>query len=93
MQPEGEHLGERLLPLKDVELKTGIKRSTIYRRISAGTFPAPLSLGPGTVRWRLSDVDAWIESLSKAAIGVKAREATTSEEEVKTRRRDAAAKG
>lgn len=65
--PDGTHaLGERLLRLADVEAKTGIKRSTIYRRIAAETFPAPLSLGPGTVRWRLSDVEAWIEGLTAA---------------------------
>ena len=65
--PDGTHaLGERLLRLSDVEAKTGIKRSTIYRRIAAETFPAPLSLGPGTVRWRLSDVEAWIEGLTAA---------------------------
>jgi prophage regulatory protein len=59
-------LGERLLRLPDVEEKTSLSRSTIYRRIQAGTFPAPLELGPGTVRWRMSDVDAWIEGLSAA---------------------------
>lgn len=59
-------LGEILLRLKDVTAKSGLSRSTIYRRIAAGTFPAPLALGPGTVRWRLSDVDAWIEGLSVA---------------------------
>ena len=65
--PDGSHgLGERLLRLQDVEAKTGIKRSTIYRRIAAETFPPPVSLGPGTVRWRLSEVEAWIEGLSAA---------------------------
>lgn len=65
--PDGtQALGERLLRLSDVEEKTSLSRSTIYRRIQAGTFPAPLDLGPGAVRWRLSDVDAWIAGLSVA---------------------------
>jgi prophage regulatory protein len=62
-------LGERLLRLKDVQQKVGLGSSTIYRKIAAGTFPRPLSLGEGTVRWRLSEIDAWIGDLqpSKSA--------------------------
>jgi predicted DNA-binding transcriptional regulator AlpA len=41
---------ERLLRLRDVKQKTGLGSSTIYRRIADGTFPAPRSLGPNTVR-------------------------------------------
>jgi prophage regulatory protein len=65
--PDGTtNLGERLLRLREVEEKVGLKRSTIYRRIAAESFPPPIDLGPGTVRWRLSDVDAWIQSLTAA---------------------------
>ena len=54
---------ERLLRLRDVKQKTGLGTSTIYRRIADGSFPAPRSLGPNTVRWLQSEIDAWIKSL------------------------------
>ena len=54
---------ERLLRLRDVKEKTGLGSSTIYRRIADGTFPVPRSLGPNTVRWLQSEIDAWIRSL------------------------------
>jgi prophage regulatory protein len=54
---------ERLLPRAEVERMTGFKRSAIYARIAAGTFPAPLrEPGTGTVRWLESEVVAWIEA-------------------------------
>jgi prophage regulatory protein len=60
---------ERLLRLRDVKLKTGLGGSTIYRRIADGTFPPPRSLGPNTVRWLQSEVDAWIKSLPSSRSG------------------------
>lgn len=43
-----------------VEARTGLSRSTIYSRIKAGTFPAPVSLGEKAVGWVESEIDAWI---------------------------------
>jgi prophage regulatory protein len=54
---------ERLLRLRDVKQKTGLGTSTIYRRMADGTFPIPRKLGPNTVRWLQSEIDAWIRSL------------------------------
>jgi len=64
---------ERLLRLRDVKQKTGLGSSTIYRRIADGTFPAPRSLGPNTVRWLQSEVDAWIKSLPSSWSGKPGR--------------------
>jgi len=60
---------ERLLWLRDVKEKTGLGSSTIYRRIADGTFPVPGSLGPNTVRWLQSEIDAWIRSLPSSRGG------------------------
>jgi len=38
-------------------------RASIYRDVKAGSFPKPLKLG-GSSRWRLSEVQAWIEERS-----------------------------
>lgn len=54
---------ERLLPLPKVMEACGLSCATIYRRMAAGTFPRPKSLGRGCVRWRESDIIDWQESL------------------------------
>lgn len=54
---------ERLLPRAEVERMVGFKRSAIYARIAAGTFPKPLrDPETGAVRWLESEVAAWIEA-------------------------------
>lgn len=52
----------RILRRKQVESRVGLSRSTIYDRIKAGTFPAPISLGAKAVGWLESDISAWIAS-------------------------------
>jgi prophage regulatory protein len=50
----------RLLARLPTVLKaTGLGRSTIYRLIADGSFPAPVRLGPRAVAWRWSDLDQW----------------------------------
>lgn len=48
-----------------VEARTGLARSTIYRRMKQGRFPKPLSLGGGAVGWDSRDIDRWLEGLVK----------------------------
>ena len=40
-----------MLRFPTVKARTGLSRSTIYLRISRGTFPAPVSLGGRAVGW------------------------------------------
>lgn len=54
---------ETLMTLAEVQAATKIKRSTIYAGMGSGTFPRALKLPGGGVRWRTSDVDAWIAAL------------------------------
>ena len=54
-------MANKILRLPAVKTKTGLSRSTIYARISQGTFPSALTLGPNTVEWLEADVDAWID--------------------------------
>jgi prophage regulatory protein len=50
---------QRLLRLADVSMMVGLKRSSIYRYVSEGSFPAPIKVGIRGVRWKLADVLAW----------------------------------
>ncbi|MFI8743294.1 helix-turn-helix transcriptional regulator [Stutzerimonas sp. R75] len=53
----------RFLRLPEVEKATGKKRSTIYRDIAAGRFPAPYDLGSSrSVGWLSTEISAWILS-------------------------------
>lgn len=54
---------EQLLKRRDVEQMTCFSRSTIYRQISEGTFPRPLRVSANSVRWRLSDLQKWMDTL------------------------------
>ena len=46
----------RIIRLKEVIDSTGLARSTIYKYISEGTFPKPVSLGDRCVGWVGSEV-------------------------------------
>ena len=46
----------------EVEKRVGLTRSSIYDAMRKGNFPLPLKVGPKAVRWRTSDIEAWVES-------------------------------
>jgi prophage regulatory protein len=54
-------LPDTILRLPAVKAATGLSRSTIYERISAGTFPKPIPLGDHAIGWLASEVGAWIQ--------------------------------
>lgn len=52
-----------VLRLPSVKTRTGLSRSTIYRRIAEGTFPKGIHLGSSrTIGWLESDIEQWIET-------------------------------
>ena len=57
---------DRLLRRRDVERITGMSRASIYRLMQEGAFPRPVKVGSTAVRWKESDIAAWIESLPVA---------------------------
>ena len=56
----------RLLRRRQVEEITGIGRSSIYRLMKSGEFPQRVKVGRNAVRWRESDITAWVESRPEA---------------------------
>ena len=58
--------GEKLLTAKEVTAIVGLSRPAIYAAMSKGRFPRPMKLGLKSVRWRVSDIDAWLQSLPKS---------------------------
>jgi prophage regulatory protein len=51
----------RLISVKEVQTRTSLSRATIWRKVRAGAFPPPVSLGT-RVAWRESEVTAWIDA-------------------------------
>ena len=54
------HDANELLTRQDVERRFRIARTTVYRLMRAGEFPAPIRIGPRAVRWRASELDEWL---------------------------------
>jgi prophage regulatory protein len=59
----------KFLRLPEVKQTTGLSKSTIYARISDGTFPKQIPLGPRLVVWVESDIQNWISEQVSAARG------------------------
>ncbi|MDZ4251490.1 MAG: AlpA family transcriptional regulator [Sulfuritalea sp.] len=58
-------MANTILRLPFVKARTGLSRSTIYLRIAAGAFPAPVNLGSRAVGWLESEIDDWLTSCVK----------------------------
>ena len=51
---------ERIIRIKTVQDRTGLSRSTIYRKIAEGTFPRQQKLGVHGAGWHESAIDRWV---------------------------------
>lgn len=54
-------MSECFLRLSTVKARTGLSRSTVYRRVAEGRFPSPVPLGGRSVGWLDSEITHWIE--------------------------------
>ncbi|HEX9593189.1 MAG TPA: AlpA family transcriptional regulator [bacterium] len=55
------------LRLPEVKRRTALGRSTIYKRVEEGTFPAPVRIGSRAVAWSSHEVAEWIASTLASA--------------------------
>lgn len=51
---------DRVIRMNTVRDRTGLSRSTIYRKIAEGTFPPQIKISINGAGWRESDVDRWV---------------------------------
>ena len=58
---------DKLLRRHHVEGLTTLSRSTIYRMVADGSFPAPLQISERSVRWRESEIREWLNSRERAS--------------------------
>ena len=58
-----------LLTVKELAATLGVHERSVWRMAAMaeaghGNFPRPLRIGPKTVRWRLSDIEAYLAALA-----------------------------
>ena len=53
---------ERIIRLKTVLERTGLSRSTLYRKIDEGTFPKQIRIAARCAGWRESAVEACLRN-------------------------------
>jgi prophage regulatory protein len=52
----------RILRLGSVLEQTGLSRSTLYRKIQGGSFPAQVHISERCIGWRESDIEQWLSN-------------------------------
>lgn len=52
----------KFIRLREVQEKTGLSRSTIYKFISENRFPKQIKLGQKASAWILEEVESWMEN-------------------------------
>ena len=57
-----ERAGTIMLRFPDVMARVGLSRTTIWRKIRANEFPAPISLGENSVGWPSAWIEDWLTS-------------------------------
>jgi prophage regulatory protein len=50
----------RLVRLPEVKDRTGLSRTSIYRKMDAGEFPSAIKLSKNAVAWRETELERWI---------------------------------
>lgn len=55
-----DHSASRIVRLKTVLDRTGLTRSTLYRKVERGTFPKRVRISPRCIGWRESEIEEWL---------------------------------
>ena len=71
IQNSSYKFSQRFLRLPEVKNQVGLGRSTIYQKIKAGEFPAPISLGARAVAWTSDSISAWMDARIEASRATK----------------------
>jgi len=57
-----------LLTLSEVSVLVGLSQNTVRNYMKAGNFPASITSGTRTVRWKRSEVEAWMDSREQTSL-------------------------
>ncbi len=60
---------DKMLRAPGVMALTGLSRTTLWRRVRAGTFPAPVELGANSIGWPASEISVWLKARARRNYG------------------------
>ena len=60
-----------MLRAPEVMALTGLARTSIWRRVRAGTFPAPLELGKNSIGWPAPLIHRWLMERPRRTYGAE----------------------
>ena len=52
----------QMLRPPEVMTRTGLSRTTIWRKVRDGTFPPPVEIGVNSIGWPAAEISAWLNS-------------------------------
>ena len=52
---------KKLIPIKEVSIRTNYSISSLYRMIAEGTFPKQYKIGKRSIAFLESEINEWIE--------------------------------
>lgn len=59
-------MSQRFLTMKEVLARVSLSKTELYRRIRAGTFPAPIRLGLSRIAFVEKEVEDWMAERAAA---------------------------
>ncbi len=62
---------DKMLRPPEVMARTGLSRTTIWRRVRADTFPAPTELGENSIGWPESEISDWLAKRPRRTYGAE----------------------
>ena len=68
----------RYIRAQELATRLAVHRSTLWRWVHDGHLPRPVRLGPNTVAWDCTQIDAWLAERAGGADGGGARAAVWS---------------
>ena len=60
--PQSRALMRRFINWAEVKSRVSLSRSTVWRRVHEGTFPAPVRISHGRVAWLDHEIESWIST-------------------------------
>ena len=71
---------DRILRLKMVLDRTGLSRSTLYRKVNEGSFPRQIAISARCAGWRESQINEWMKNpiFYRVEVSAKAPESASS---------------
>lgn len=57
---------DQILRLPQVKVASGLGKSSIYKGVQNGTFPAPVALGARAIGWHQTSISKWLASRKPA---------------------------